>query len=406
MTIFDKFQQLAAARKELEQNCDNFFNIVVEEIISGTEAVVNGRSMILAGSNNYLGLSFDSGCIDAACRAARKEGTGTTGSRMANGTFAGHVALEKELAGFFNREGAIVFSTGYVANLAMLSTLVGAGEIILLDADCHASIYDGCRLGGAEVHRFRHNDPQDLEKRLRRLEKRNTNILVVVEGLYSMMGDRAPLADIVAVKGKYGAYLLVDEAHSLGVLGANGRGLAEEAGMEDGVDFVVGTFSKSLGAIGGFCVSNHPELNLIRYASRPYVFTASSSPSIIASTRTALQILKTGTDLRQRLWDNAKMLYRELQDLGFLVGPEPSPIVAVRLKDKAEAFALWSGLLENGIYVNLVLPPATPDGNCLLRSSVSAAHTSEQMKRICEAFASISQSRPAARSARGDRVDE
>ncbi|MEJ2168285.1 MAG: aminotransferase class I/II-fold pyridoxal phosphate-dependent enzyme [Desulfobacterales bacterium] len=401
MRIFDKFQQLAAARRELEQNCDNFFNIVIEEIISGTEAVVNGRPMILAGSNNYLGLSFDSSCIEAACEAARREGTGTTGSRMANGTFSGHVALENELAGFFNRQGAIVFSTGYVANLAMLSTLVGPGEIILLDADCHASIYDGCRLGGAEVHRFRHNDPQDLEKRLRRLEKRNTNILVVVEGLYSMMGDRAPLADIVAVKSRYGAYLLVDEAHSLGVLGANGRGLAEEAGVEDGVDFVVGTFSKSLGAIGGFCVSNHPELNLLRYASRPYVFTASSSPSIIASTRAALQILKNGSELRRRLWENANMLYGNLQNLNFLVGPEPSPIVAVRLKDKAEAFAMWSGLLENGVYVNLVLPPATPDGNCLLRTSVSAGHTKEQMAHICQSFKAMVKSTGIARTSGG-----
>ena len=163
MTIFDKFQQLAAARRELEQNCGGFFNIVMEDIVSATEAVVNDRPMILAGSNNYLGLSFDTDCIEAACEAARNEGTGTTGSRMANGTFSGHVALERELAEFFSRQGAIVFSTGYVANLAMLSTLVGPGEIILLDADCHASIYDGCRLGGAEVHRFRHNDPQDLE---------------------------------------------------------------------------------------------------------------------------------------------------------------------------------------------------------------------------------------------------
>jgi 8-amino-7-oxononanoate synthase len=399
MTIFDKFGQLAAARKELEQTGNNFLNIVVDEIISGTEAVVNGRPMILAGSNNYLGLSFDPDCIDAACQAARKEGTGTTGSRMANGTFSGHVALERELADFFDRRGTIVFSTGYVANLAMLSTLVGPGEIILLDADCHASIYDGCRLGGAEVHRFRHNDPQDLAKRLRRLEKRNTNILVVVEGLYSMLGDRAPLADIVNVKDEYGAYLLVDEAHSLGVLGPNGRGLAEEAGVEDGVDFVVGTFSKSLGAIGGFCVSNHPELNLVRYASRPYVFTASSSPSVIASTRAALKILKTGSELRQRLWENANMLYRKLQDLDFLVGPEPSPIVAVRLEDMAQAFALWSGLLEHGVYVNLVLPPATPDGNCLLRSSVSAGHTREQMERICEAFTAVRQSMPLVQTA-------
>jgi 8-amino-7-oxononanoate synthase len=399
MSIFDKFQQLAATRQELEKSCDTFFNIVMKDIISGTEAVVNGRPTILAGSNNYLGLSFDSDCIDAACNALRKEGTGTTGSRMANGTFAGHLALERELAEYFNRQSAIVFSTGYIANLAMLSTLVDPGEVILLDADCHASIYDGCRLGSAEVIRFRHNDVQDLEKRLRRLEKRNTNVLVVVEGLYSMLGDRAPLADIVSVKNKYGAYLLVDEAHSLGVLGANGRGLAEETGVEDGVDFVVGTFSKSLGAIGGFCVSNHPELNLVRYASRPYVFTASSSPSVVASTRMALKILQKKSELRRRLWDNANMLYKKLQDLGFSMGPEPSPIVAVRLEDKTEAFVLWNGLLEQGVYVNLMLPPATPDGSCLLRSSVSAGHTPEQMERICDAFTAVRQLTAAAQTA-------
>ena len=389
MTIFDKFQPLAEARQQLEQNASDFFKVVMQEIISGTEAVVNGRRMILAGSNNYLGLSFNSDCIDAACQAARKQGTGTTGSRMANGTFSGHVALERELSEYFGRQGTIVFSTGYIANLAMLSTLVGPGEVILLDADCHASIYDGCRLGDAEIIRFRHNDAADLEKRLRRLEKRNTNVLVVAEGLYSMLGDRAPLADIVAVKQKYGAYLMVDEAHSLGVLGDNGRGLAEEAGVEDGVDFVVGTFSKSLGAIGGFCVSNHPELDLVRYASRPYVFTASSSPSVIASTRQALRILSTRPELRRQLWENANLLYQHLQDLDLNVGPEPSPIIASQLADKAEAFALWSGLLKNGVYVNLVLPPATPDGNCLLRCSVSAAHTEEQMDRICEAFTAV-----------------
>jgi len=386
MTIFEKFQPLAETRQQLQKNASNFFNVVMEEIISGTEAVVNGRRMILAGSNNYLGLSFDSDCIEAACHAARQDGTGTTGSRMANGTFSGHVALEQELADYFGRRRAIVFSTGYIANLAILSTVVGPGEVILLDADCHASIYDGCRLGGAEVIRFRHNDIEDLEKRLRRLEKRDTNVLLVVEGLYSMLGDRAPLADIVAVKQKYGAYLMVDEAHSLGVLGDNGRGLAEEAGVEDGVDFVVGTFSKSLGAIGGFCVSNHPELDLVRYASRPYVFTASSSPSIIASTRQALRILSARPELRRQLWENANLLYQHLQDLDFNLGPEVSPIVAARHENKEDAFDLWSGLLERGVYVNLVLPPATPDGHTLLRCSVSAAHTREQMAHICKSF--------------------
>jgi len=389
MSVFDKFRKLAEARQAIEENHCNFFNIVMEDIHSATEAVINGQPMLLAGTNNYLGLTFNEECIQASCQAIEKEGTGTTGSRMANGTFSGHLALEQELSVFFNRKQTIVFSTGYVANLAILSTIVGSGEVILLDADCHASIYDGCRLGGAEVIRFRHNDAADLEKRLKRLEKRHTNVLIVVEGIYSMMGDRAPLSDIVALKKKYGAYLVVDEAHSLGVLGQNGRGLAEEANVEDSVDFIIGTFSKSLGAIGGFCTSNHPELDLIRYSSRPYVFTASSASSAIASTRTALRIIGSQPDLRHRLWENASQLYQRLKTLGCSVGPEPSPIIAISYNEIDEAVAVWNGLLERSIYVNMVLPPATPDGGVLLRCSLSAAHSKEQVKRIGDAFASI-----------------
>jgi 8-amino-7-oxononanoate synthase len=389
MSVFDKFQKLAEARRAIEENHCNFFNIVMEDIHSATEAVINGRPMLLAGTNNYLGLTFNEQCIQASCRAVKKEGTGTTGSRMANGTFAGHLALEQELSDFFGKNKTIVFSTGYVANLAILSTIVGSGEVILLDADCHASIYDGCRLGGAEVIRFRHNDAADLEKRLKRLEKRDTNVLIVVEGIYSMMGDRAPLSNIVALKNKYGAYLVVDEAHSLGVLGKTGRGLAEEANVEDSVDFIIGTFSKSLGAIGGFCTSNHPELDLIRYSSRPYIFTASSASSAIASTRTALRILHSQPELRHRLWDNANHLYQRLKSLGCSVGPEPSPIIAISYNDMDEAVAVWNGLLERSIYVNMVLPPATPDGGVLLRCSLSAAHSKEQVERIGEAFASL-----------------
>ena len=389
MDIFEKFQQLAVARESIKKKCSEFFNIVLEDITSPTEAVVNGRPTLLAGTNNYLGLTFNRECIKAACLAAEKEGTGTTGSRMANGTFAGHIALEHELSDFYGRTQTIIFSTGYLANLAVLSTAVGPGEVILLDADCHASIYDGCRLGGAEVIRFRHNDVRDLEKRLQRLVKRETNVLIVVEGLYSMMGDRAPLADIVSVKQQYGAYLVVDEAHSLGVLGENGRGLSEEAGVEDSVDFIIGTFSKSLGAIGGFCTSNHPGLELIRYASRPYIFTASLSPSTIASTRTALKIIRSQPALRKRLWDNANFLYERIKGLGYEVGPAASPIIAVHYKNLEEAFAMWNGLLQRGIYVNMVLPPATPDGGALLRCSLSAAHSPEQIEKIGEAFASL-----------------
>ncbi|MBW1896747.1 MAG: aminotransferase class I/II-fold pyridoxal phosphate-dependent enzyme [Deltaproteobacteria bacterium] len=398
-TLFDKFQQLAATRQALAETGIDFLGTVMERVVSATEAIVNGRPTILAGTNNYLGLTFDSECIDAARKALTDEGTGTTGSRMANGTYSGHISLERELAEFYGARSAIVFSTGYVANLGMLSSLTGPGDVLLIDADCHASIYDGCRLSGADVLRFKHNDVNDLEKRLRRLGDRATRCLIVIEGLYSMLGDRARLADIGALKQDYGACLMIDEAHSLGVLGEHGRGLAEEVGAEDRVDFVVGTFSKSLGTIGGFCVSDHPELELIRYASKPYIFTASPSPAIIASTRKALEILRSRPGLRTRLWNNAHQLYNGLRDMGFVLGPEPSPIVAVRLESKDQALILWHRLLEGGVYVNLVLPPATPDGGSLLRISMSAAHTPEHVNHICEEFASLREAVDAAHSA-------
>jgi 8-amino-7-oxononanoate synthase len=389
MTLFDKFAPLEAKRQALAEFGLTSVSVVMEKLVSPTEAIVNGRPTILAGTNNYLGLTFNPDCVEAACEALQTQGTGTTGSRVANGTYAQHVDLENDLADFFNCSTVIVFSTGYVANLGMISALAGSGDTILIDADCHASIYDGCKLSAADVIRFRHNDPADLEKRLRRLKDRAANTLIIVEGLYSMMGDRAPLAEIVAVKKRYGAFLLVDEAHSLGVLGDNGRGLAEETGVEQDVDFIVGTFSKSLGSIGGYCASNHTELDTIRYASRPYVFTASPSPSIIASTRQALSTLRSRPELRQRLWENANRLYQHFKDLGLRIGPEPSPIVAVRLENVEDAIRKWSQLLVQGVYVNLVLPPATPDGGALLRCSMSADHRPEQVDRIMDAFASM-----------------
>ena len=388
MSLFDKLQTITTARQKLADRGITS-NVVMEKVLSSTEAIINGRRMVLAGTNNYMGLTFDSECIAAAVQAAQKLGTGTTGSRMANGTYSGHIQLEHELADFYGYTYGVVFSTGYIANLGMLSALTGPGDVLLIDADSHASIYDGCRLSGAEIIRFRHNDPGDLEKRLKRLGDRVPNTLIVVEGIYSMLGDRAPLADIAKIKEKYGAYLLVDEAHSLGVLGEKGRGLSEEAGVEDHVDFIVGTFSKSLGAIGGFCVSNHSELELVRFASRPFMFTASSSPSVIASTRATLNIISTRPELRCKLWDNAQKLYQQLQALGFQLGPEPSPVVAVRVPDIDNAVALWKGLLEAGVYVNLVTPPATPDGGCLLRCSVSAGHSTEQIEQISNAFAAL-----------------
>ena len=392
MGLFEKLRTIGEARKGLETLGIDPFNTVIEEILSPTEAHIAGRRVLLAGTNNYLGLTFDPQCIEAAAQALRAEGTGTTGSRMANGTYAGHRALEGELADFFGCAEGIVFSTGFAANLGVISTLTGPGDVILIDADSHASIYDGCRMSGADVIRFKHNNAADLEKRLRRLGDRAQNALIIVEGIYSMLGDRAPLAEIVALKKRYGAWLMVDEAHSLGVLGAGGRGLAEETGLQNEVDFIVGTFSKSLGAIGGFCASNHPELDLVRYASRSYIFTASPSPATIASVRVVLQKVATGTELRENLWRNAHHLYDGLTELGYSLGPEVSPVVAVYTASMEETLCLWKSLLEQGIYVNLVLPPAAPEGKSLLRCSVSAAHSAEQIDTICNAFAALKES--------------
>src|ERR1041384_1042792 len=387
MALLDKFRQIADAREALARLGEDPFRGTIERILSPTEAIINGRPMILAGTNNYLGLTFDPQCIDAAIQAVREQGTGTTGSRMANGTYGSHVALEKDLAEFYGRQWCVVFSTGYAANLGLISALTGSGDVILIDADCHASIYDGCRMSPAEVIRFRHNDVGDLDKRLRRLGNRRGNTLIVVEGIYSTLGDRAALAEIAAVKQEHGAYLLVDEAHSLGVLGERGRGLSEESDSENSVDFIVGTFSKSLGATGGFCVSDHHEAELVRYGSRPYIFTASPCPAVIASTRAALNRLRTEPELRIRLWNNARRLYQSLQEMGFRLGPEVSPIVAVRFEQREEAIGLWNALVDQGVYVNMILPPAAPDGGSLLRCSATAAHTSDQIERICRAFA-------------------
>ena len=389
MKLFEKFEALAATREHLLAMGPLPFGVVTERILSPTEGIVEGRRTILAGTNNYLGLTFDPACIEAGRQALTDEGTGTTGSRMANGTYAGHRALEEEIAAFYDRRHAIVFTTGFAASMGMVAALAGPDDVLLIDADSHASIYDGCRLSGAEIIRFRHNNPEDLAKRLRRLGERAARTLVVSEGLFSMLGDQAPLEEIVAVKDEYGAALLLDEAHSMGVFGERGRGLAEARGVEDGVDFVVGTFSKSLGSVGGFCVSKHPQLEIVRMASRAYIFTASPTPSVVASTRAALRLIRARPELRTRLWENARRLYAGLAECGFELGPEPGPVVAVFVDDPERAIRSWHRLLDAGVYVNLVIPPATPDNRALLRCSISAAHSPAQIDHIVEAFANL-----------------
>ncbi len=380
MKLLDKFREIAELRRGLGDIDPT--RVVIDSLESPTRGVIEGRSTILAGTNNYLGLTFDPQGVEAGREALSRAGTGTTGSRMANGTYAGHLALERELADFYGYPNAMVFSTGYAANLGALAALAGPDDAVMLDADAHASLFDACRMCPSKVYTFRHNDPVSLDKRLRRLGEQAQRTLVVIEGLYGVLGDRAPIVEIVEVKARHGACLYVDEAHSLGVLGEHGRGLAEEAGVLDQVDFIMGTFSKSLGTTGGFCTSRHEQLTLFPYTSRPYMFTASPSPAVVACTRSALRALRARPELRQRLWHNATRLFEGLTQLGLQVGEAPSPVLAIRLDDRPRALAAWRGLLREGVYVNLMLPPAAPGGTSLLRMSMSAAHTDAQVDEI------------------------
>lgn len=386
MDLMNRFQSLLDLYRANQATGSDPLGVMLEKTISPTEAIINGRATILAGTNNYLGLTFDPDCIEAAIEALRLEGTGTTGSRIANGTYARHRALEQELAAFFGRAHALVFSTGYQANLGTISTLAGHHDFILIDRDCHASIYDACRLSLATTIRFTHNDPDSLRRRLEALKDRRGGKLVVVEGIYSILGDRAPLVELVSVARSYGAAILVDEAHSFGVLGRNGRGLCEEVGVEDEVDFIVGTFSKSAGTIGGFCVSNVESFDTFKITSRPFMFTASLPPPIVAAASAALKIIGGRPELRARLRANVEFLYSELRAAGFVLGPDPSPIIAVSMPDLASGVAFWRALLDQGVYVNLAVPPATPHGRTLLRCSVLAVHSSEQLRAILGAF--------------------
>lgn len=400
MSLFSKFDDLSAQRDKILDFGHDPFAVSMESILSPTQAMIDGRPVILAGTNNYLGLTLDPKCIAAAQEAIATQGTGTTGSRFANGTYTIHKDLEQALSNFLGFSNTIVFSTGYLANLGAISGLTGPEDTILIDAHCHACIYDGCRLSDATTIRFRHNSATDLDKRLSRLGSTGGNTLVIVEGMYSMFGDIAPLADLIEVVRRHSAYIYVDEAHSFGVFGPTGQGVAEAQGVLDQVDFYAGTFSKSLSSTGGFCSSNHPEFELLRYASRPYMFTASLSPSNAAAARAALDRIETKAELREHLWRNATHLHEGLSGLGLEVCAPCAPIVAVRMASREEAVFSWNRLLEDGVYVNLAVPPGTPDSTSLLRLSVSSAHTPEEIEKICSAFARLADTDSGAKAAK------
>jgi len=385
--LLDKHKGILERVQRMTAMGINGLGVTNDRMISPTRAMVGNREIILAGTNNYMGITFDPRCIAAGQKALIEFGTGTTGSRIANGSFALHSELERELASFLGLKHCIIFTTGYQANLGMLSGLAGPNDTIFLDADSHSSIYDGCTLSGAKLVRFRHNDAADLDKRMARAEDTGGGRLVVLEGIYSMLGDRAPLKDFVALKKKHQFQLCVDDAHSFGVLGPHGRGLGDEAGLEDDVDFVIGTFSKSVGAIGGFGASNHPLFESLRYAMRPYMFTASASPASIATSIEALKILKAEPERRTKIMENSARLYNGLKGLGLTMGCDVvSPVIAVVMPDELSTVSKWDGLFKAGVYVNMAVPPGTPKGLCLLRCSVSAAHTTEEIDRIIAIF--------------------
>lgn len=386
--LFDKFDPIIAEKAALlATGVNDPFNLVMEKVHSPTEATVNGRETILVGTYNYMGMTFDPDVIAAGKQALDEYGAGTTGSRVLNGTYQGHREVEEALKDFYGTSHAMVFSTGYQANLGLMATMAARGEYIILDADSHASIYDGCAMGNADIVRFRHNSVEDLDKRLGRLPA-EAGKLVVLEGVYSMLGDIAPLKEMVAVAKKHGVMIVVDEAHGMGFFGPNGRGVYEAAGVEADVDFVVGTFSKSVGTVGGFVVSNHPKFEVLRLVCRPYVFTASLPPSVVATAATSIRKLKHAHNKRQHLWENSRKLHSGLKAKGFKIATETaeSAIIAVLMPGQEACARMWSALIELGVYVNMARPPATPAGMFLLRCSLCAEHRAEQVDIIIDRF--------------------
>jgi len=386
--LLSKFDPLIEQREALlATGLTDPFGLVMDRVESPTVAICNGKRTILLGTYNYMGMTFDPEVIAAGKQALDDYGSGTTGSRVLNGTYAGHKACEEALKDFYGMDHAMVFSTGYQANLGIISTIAGKDDYIILDIDSHASIYDGCAMGNAQIVPFRHNDLDALEKRLKRVPE-GAGKLVVLEGVYSMLGDVAPLDKMVPLAKKHGAMVLVDEAHSMGFIGEHGRGVAEAQGVIDQCDFIIGTFSKSVGTVGGFCVSNHPKFEILRLVTRPYVFTASLPPSVVATAATSIRKLIGAKAKREHLWENSKRLHAGLRQLGFTLGTdEPqSAIIAVIMPDLETGAAMWEALLNEGLYVNLARPPATPANMTLLRCSLCAEHSSDQVGEILAMF--------------------
>jgi 8-amino-7-oxononanoate synthase len=384
MDLFDKCAQPLLALQMRDAGFDAYYRVL--QSACETEVVVEGRRLLMLGSNNYLGLAADPRVKKAARDAVDAFGAGMTGSRCLNGTLELHTDVERRLARFLRRDAAIFYTSGYLANLGTISALAHRGDFVIFDRRAHASIQDGARLSHAEVKRFRHNDPKDLERILASCG--DAGKLVAVDGVYSMEGEIAPLPRLVEVCRKYGARLLVDDAHALGVLGRDGRGTAEHFGLEDQVDLIVGTTSKALPAIGGFAAAKQEVVDYLRYGqmNRPFLLAAAPPPAALAAVRTALEILETEPALRRHLWAITRRVLHALRGMGFDTGHTQTPIIPVATGSLERTFEMWKLLTADGFFVNVVIPPAVPSGACIIRLALTASLTDEQVDRTLDAM--------------------
>lgn len=385
MDIFDKAKNYTTAKEVKEAGLYPYF--VAMEGNEGAEAVYQGRRIIMCGSNNYLGLTTDPRVREASKNAVDKFGTSCTGSRFLNGTLEMHLELEQELADYMGKEASLVFSTGMQVNLGTISSIVGKGDVVILDKDDHASIVDGAYLSRGEVMRYRHNDLNDLERVLKKAGS-DRGKLVVVDGLFSMEGDIAPLPEIVPLCKKYGASLMVDDAHAIGVLG-RGKGTAAHFGMTDDVDLIMGTFSKSFASLGGFIAGDEDVIHYIQHHARSLIFSASIPPGNAAAALAALKIMRDEPERVDRLDEIAKKMRKGYTELGFDIGNSETPVIPIIIGDDMKTFIFWRALLDAGVYVNAVISPATPPGRQLLRTSYMATHTDEQLDRVLATFEKV-----------------
>jgi len=352
-----------------------------------TIVTIDGHEMLMMGSNSYMGLTNDPRIKEAAKDALEKYGSGCAGSRFLNGTLDIHIKLEEEIADFIGTEAALAFTTGFQANLGAISALIGKDDHVFMDRGDHASIVDGCRLGLGKIHKFRHNDMANLERQLQTFDA--TGKLIVVDGVYSMEGDIAKLPELVELKKKYEAALIVDDAHAIGVLGPNGEGTAHHFDLVDDVDLILGTFSKSLASIGGYVGGSKEVITYLKHHARSLIFSASMAPASVAAVRKALEIIRSEPERIEKLWKNTNYLRKGLLDLGFDLGETETPILPVLIGDTLDCFKFWRALHDAGIFVNPVIAPATPPDRALIRVSIMATHTQEHCDKALEAFERI-----------------